>query len=252
VELAGALNDFAHGILADYPGLHPQDLNIVLVHSRDRVLPELSESLGRYAQEKMQLRGVSFRLNTRIVDAQPGVVLLSEGEIPTETLVWTAGTAPSLLLKSLPLEKDKRGALLVDDALAVPDRTGLWAIGDCAAVNDATTGHPCPPTAQFAIREAEVLASNILAQIEGRPVRGFHFDSLGALCVVGHQTACAELRVPFAPAKFLRFSGLFAWLLWRGIYLAKLPGLERKIRVLVDWTIELLFPRDIVQTIDLR
>src|SRR5467141_3174330 len=104
VELAGALNDFAHGILADYPRIHPRELNIVLVHSRDRVLPELSESLARYAQEKMQLRGVRFRLNTRIVDASPGVVLLSEGKIHTETLVWTAGTAPSPLLKSLRLE----------------------------------------------------------------------------------------------------------------------------------------------------
>ncbi len=252
VELAGALNDFAHGILADYPRIHPRELNIVLVHSRDRVLPELSESLARYAQEKMQLRGVRFRLNTRIVDASRGLVLLSEGQIHTETLVWTAGTAPSPLLKSLRLEKDKRGALLVDGALAVPGRAGLWAIGDCAAVNDATSGDPCPPTAQFALREAEVLAGNILAQLEGRPARGFHFNSLGALCVVGHQTACAELRIPFVPGKFLRFSGLFAWLLWRGIYLAKLPGLERKIRVLIDWTIELFFPRDIVQTIDLK
>ena len=252
VELAGALNDFAHGILADYPRIHPQELNIVLVHSRDRVLPELSESLARYAQEKMQLRGVRFRLNTRIVDASPGVVLLSEGKIHAETLVWTAGTAPSPLLKSLRLEKDKRGALLVDSTLAVPGRAGLWAIGDCAAVNDATSGDPCPPTAQFALREGEVLASNILAQLEGRAARGFHFNSLGALCVVGHQTACAELRIPFVPRKFLRFSGLFAWLLWRGIYLAKLPGLERKIRVLIDWTIELFFPRDIVQTIDLK
>ena len=252
VELAGALNDFAHGILADYPRLRPNELNIVLVHARDRILPELSESLARYAQEKMRLRGVSFRLNTRIADAEPGVVRLSEGEIQTETLVWTAGTVPSPLLKSLHLEKDKRGALLVDGALAVPGRPGLWALGDCAAVTDAATGHPCPPTAQFALREAEVLASNILAQLDGRPARGFHFDSLGALCVVGHQTACAELTVPFARNKSLRFSGLFAWLLWRGIYLAKLPGLERKIRVLMDWTIELFFPRDIVQTIDVR
>jgi NADH dehydrogenase len=252
VELAGALNDFAHGILADYPRIHPHELNIILVHSRDRVLPELSESLARYAQEKMQLRGVSFRLNTRIVDAHPGVVLLNEGKIHTETLVWTAGTAPSPLLKSLPLEKDKRGAVVVDGTLAAPGRAGVWAIGDCAAVHDATSGHPCPPTAQFALREAEVLAGNILAQLEGRPALGFHFNSLGALCVVGHQTACAELRIPFVPGKFLRFSGLFAWLLWRGIYLAKLPGLERKIRVLIDWTIELFFPRDIVQTIDLK
>jgi len=251
VELAGALNDFAHGILADYPRIHPNELHVVLVHSRDRVLPELSESLARYAQEKMQQRGVSFRLNTRIVDAQPGVVLLSEGKIHTETLVWTAGTTPSPLLKSLPLQKDKRGAVVVDGTLAVPGHPGLWAIGDCAAVNDALSGHPCPPTAQFALREAQVLARNILAQLHGGPARGFHFDSLGALCVVGHQTACAELRVPFA-GKFVRFSGLFAWLLWRGIYLAKLPGLERKIRVLMDWTIELFFPRDIVQTIDLK
>jgi NADH dehydrogenase len=252
VELAGALNDFAHGILADYPKLRPNQLNIVLVHARDRILPELSESLARYAQEKMRLRGVSFRLNTRIVDAHPGVVLLSDGEIQAETLVWTAGTAPNPLLKSLPLEKDKRGAVLVDDTLAVRGFPGLWAIGDCAAVTDAATGHPCPPTAQFALREAEVLAGNIHAQLEGRSGRGFHFDSLGALCVVGHQTACAELSVPFVRSKSLRFSGLFAWLLWRGIYVAKLPGLERKIRVLMDWAIELFFPRDIVQTIALK
>jgi NADH dehydrogenase len=252
VELAGALNDFAHGILADYPKLRPNQLHVVLVHARDRILPELSESLARYAQEKMQLRGVSFRLNTRIVDAHPGVVLLSDGEIQAETLVWTAGTAPNPLLKSLPLERDKRGAVLVDDTLAVRGFPGLWAIGDCAAVTDAATGRPCPPTAQFALREAKVLAGNIHAQLEGRSARGFHFDSLGALCVVGHQTACAELSVPFARSRSMRFSGLFAWLLWRGIYLAKLPGLERKIRVLMDWAIELFFPRDIVQTIALK
>jgi NADH dehydrogenase len=252
VELAGALNDFAHGILADYPKLRPNQLNVVLVHARDRILPELSESLARYAQEKMHLRGINFRLNTRIVDAHPGVVLLSDGEIQAETLVWTAGTAPNPLLKSLPLEKDKRGALLVDETLAVRGFPGLWAIGDCAAVTDAATGRRCPPTAQFALREAEVLAGNIHAQLKGRSARGFHFDSLGALCVVGHQTACAELSVPFARSRSMRFSGLFAWLLWRGIYLAKLPGLERKIRVLMDWAIELFFPRDIVQTIALK
>lgn len=252
VELAGALNDFAHGILADYPKLHPNELKTVLVHSRDRILPELSESLARYAQEKMELRGVSFRLNTRLLDARPGLVVLSNGEIRTETIVWTAGTAPNPLLKSLPLEKDKRGALVVDGTLAVPGRAGLWAIGDCAAITDSATGQPCPPTAQFALREAEVLANNIVAQFRGRSERSFQLDSLGALCVVGHQTACAELRVPFARSRFLRFSGLFAWLLWRGIYVAKLPGLERKIRVLMDWTIELFFPRDIVQTIDVK
>ena len=252
VELAGALNDFTHGILADYPNLHREDLGVVLVHAGGRILPELSESLARYAQGRMEARGVTFRLNTRLIDAHPGVVSLSEGEIRTHTLVWTAGTAPNSLLKSLPVEKDKRGALIVGNTLALRSRPGVWALGDCAAVTDARSGKPCPPTAQFAVREAEVLAKNICAELRGGPRESFHFDSLGALCVVGHQTACAELAIPFVKNKSVRFSGLFAWLLWRGIYVSKLPGLERKIRVLVDWTIELFFPRDIVQTIDLQ
>jgi NADH dehydrogenase len=212
----------------------------------------LSESLGRYAQEKMAARGVIFRLNARLKDFQPGVVLLSDGEILAETLVWTAGTAPNPLLRVLPVERDKRGAVIVESTLAVKDHPGVWALGDCAAVTDSVTGKPCPPTAQFALREAPVLAKNIHAFWEGRPLRPFHFDSLGSLCVVGHQTACAELSIPFARAKSVRFSGLLAWAMWRGIYLAKLPGLERKIRVLMDWTVELFFPRDIVQTIDLK
>jgi NADH dehydrogenase len=252
VELAEALNDYAHGILADYPRLRREEVSVVLVHSRDRILPELSESLGRYAQERMAARGVVFRLNTRISDAGPGVVVLSEGEIRAETLVWTAGTAPNPLLKTLSLDKDKRGALVVDETLAVTGHAGLWALGDCAAVTDAKNKKPCPPTAQFALREAKTLAINIRKQLIGGSLQKFHFDSLGALCVVGHQTACAELTVPFARKYSMRFSGLLAWLMWRAIYLGKLPGLERKIRVLVDWTVELFFPRDIVQTIELK
>jgi NADH:ubiquinone reductase (H+-translocating) len=252
VELAGSVNDFAHGILADYPNLHAADLSVVLVHPGDRILPELSESLARYAQDRMETRGVIFRLNARLTDANPGVVVLSDGEIRAQTLVWTAGTAPNPLLKSLPVEKNRRGALVVDNTLGLPGFPGLWALGDCAAVVDAKSGKFCPPTAQFALREAEVLAKNIRAHIQDLPKQSFQFDSLGALCVVGHQTACAELTVPFVRSRPLRFSGLFAWMMWRGIYLSKLPGLERKIRVLVDWMIELFFPRDIVQTIDLR
>lgn len=252
VELAGALNDFARGILADYPNISPEDLSMVLVHSRDRILPELSESLGRYAQESMTERGVTFRLNCRLNDYLDGAVVLSDGHLRARTLIWTAGTAPNPLLRTLGLETDRRGALLVDTTMAVPGRTGVWAVGDCASLKDGKTGDSCPPTAQFALREARVLACNIRASIKNQPLKPFHFDSLGALCVVGHHTACAELTVPFMPNKSMRFRGLLAWLMWRGIYLGKLPGLERKIRVLSDWTIELFFPRDIVQTIDLK
>ena len=252
VELAGALNDFARGMLADYPNLRAEELRIILVHARDRILPELSEPLARYAQARMTERGVAFKLNTRLIDARPGAVILSPAEeIRAQTLAWTAGTAPNPLLKTLPIEQDKRGTVIVDSALRVTGQQSLWAVGDCAAVTDSKSGKPCPPTAQFALRQATTLAHNIHASLYGKPSTPFHFDSLGALCVVGHQTACAELTLPFARNKSVHFSGLLAWMMWRGVYLAKLPGLERKVRVLIDWVIELFFPRDIVQTIDM-
>jgi NADH dehydrogenase len=135
--------------------------------------------------------------------------------------------------------------------MVIPDYPGAWALGDCAEVPNAYDGSPSPPTAQFALREAATLAHNIHASIHGQPLKAFSFESLGVLCVVGHHTACAELTIPFSGGKSMRFSGLFAWFLWRGIYLAKLPGLDRQVRVLADWIIELFFPRDIVQTIDI-
>ncbi len=137
--------------------------------------------------------------------------------------------------------------------MAVPGHTGLWALGDCAALADARTGKQCPPTAQFALREAEMLARNLRATLKGKPAQPFHFDSLGALCVVGYQTACAELTLPLFRSRRIRVSGLARMAHVAGnLPLSKLPGLERKIRVLIDWTIELFFPRDIVQTIDLK
>ncbi len=251
VELVGALNDFTRGILADYPNLSADQLQLILIHSRDRILPELSEPLGRYALAGLQARGVTFKLQARVAGAQPGVVSLNTGEaIAAETVVWTAGTAPNPLLATLPVERDKRGAVVVEPTLAVKGQSNLWAIGDCAAIVNARTGQPCPPTAQFALREAQVLAHNIQAGLTGKTPTVFQFEALGALCVVGHHAACAELTVPFSGGRTVRFSGLLAWLMWRGIYLGKLPGLERKVRVMADWIIELFFPRDIVQTIE--
>jgi NADH dehydrogenase len=243
-ELAGGLNDFVRGMLVYYPNIPADEPRVILIHSRGRILPELSESLADYALERMRSRGVTFELKTRVADARRGVVVLDCGkEIRTETLVWTAGTTPNPLLQDLPVEHDKRGAVPVDENLAVPGYARLWAVGDCAAVTDAKTGEPCPPTAQFALREAYALAHNIHASVRGRPLKPFHFSGLGTLCVVGHHSACADI-------KGWRFSGLLAWMMWRAIYLAKLPGLERKVRVFVDWSIELFFPRDIVQTIE--
>lgn len=251
VELIGALNDFARGMLAVYPSLSPDDLHLVLIHSRDRILPELSEGLAAYALEGLRGRGVTFKLKDRVAGAEPGLVTLaSKDTIHTSTLVWTAGTIPNTLLAALPVERDRRGAVLVENTLAVKDTPHVWGLGDCAAVVDARSGEACPPTAQFALREASTLAHNIYASLRGQPLKNFHFDSLGTLCVLGHHHACAELAIPFTGGRTVRFSGLLAWFLWRGIYLGKLPGLERKVRVMLDWIIELFFPRDIVQTIE--
>src|SRR5260370_15846848 len=170
----------------------------------------------------MAARGVIFRLSARLMEGRPGTVELSDGEVQAETLVWTAGPAPNPLLRKLPVERDKRGAVMVETTLAVKSHPGVWALGDCAVVIDGVTGKPCPPTAQFALREAPVLAKNIRAFLEGRPLRPFHFDSLGSLCVVGHQTACAELSVPFARSKSLRFSGLLAAAICLGVCLSNL------------------------------
>ncbi len=244
VELAGALNDFARGMLALYPNVPRDEVQIVLVHSRDRILPELSESLAAYALERMQERGVTFRLNERVGDARSDAVLLRSGDmIPCRTLVWTAGVRPGPVIQGLGLELDPRGAVRVESTLAVPGYPGVWALGDCAAVTDSRTGRPAPPTAQFAIRQARTVARNIRAAARGGPLQPFAFDALGTLCVVGHHTACAEI-------KGYRFSGLLAWLLWRGVYWFKLPGADRKVRVLLDWVSELFFPRATVQTID--
>jgi NADH dehydrogenase len=243
-ELTGGINDFARGMLAYYPNIPKEEVRVILVHGGERILNELSEPLALYAQKRMTERGVTFRLKTRLKDAAPGRVMMSDGEVEASTLVWTAGTAPNPVLKTLGVELDKRGALVTDETLLVKGQTDVWAIGDAAAIPNPKTGKSCPPTAQFAIREARQLAINIHARIHGRPAQPFTFEPLGALCVVGHHTACAEI-------KGLRFSGLFAWLMWRGIYLGKLPTFERKVRVLIDWVIELFFPRDIVQTIDL-
>jgi NADH dehydrogenase len=259
-ELAGGLNDFARGMVADYPNLSQDDVKIVVLHPRDRILPELTEPLAKYAEQRMTERGVTFMLNHRLSDCDddsvmatpPGAGNNAPLRIPSNTLVWTAGTTPNPLLKTLPpeIERDKRGAVLVSETLAVPNRPDLWALGDCAVVPDVLNpGKTCPPTAQFALRQAYTLAHNIHATLHNRPLKPFKFKALGLLAVVGHHTACAELAVPFTN-KTLLFSGLLAWLLWRVIYLSKLPGLSRKVRVLSDWLIELFFPRDIVQTIE--
>jgi NADH:ubiquinone reductase (H+-translocating) len=163
---------------------------------------------------RMQERGVTLNPNTSVVGAKHGLVILSSAEeIATETFVWTAGAAPSPVIQELPVCQDNRGGVLVDATLQLLGYRNVWALGDCASVPNALTGKICPPTAQAATRQAAFLAKNIRASVAGHRLKPFRFRSVGSLCVVGHHTACAEVLG-------LKFSGLFAWLFWRCVYLA--------------------------------
>jgi NADH:ubiquinone reductase (H+-translocating) len=213
----------------------------LLAHARDRILPELGARLARYAHAKLAARGVELRLGVTVAGADDREVLLSTGErIPAGTLVWAAGICPNPLLAELPLARHG-GAVLVDETLRAAGTDNVWAVGDCARVPDVEGGGaPCPPTAQHATRQGRAVAENVAAAVTGRRPEPFRFRPLGSLIPLGHQSAAAELRG-------LRFSGLPAWLLWRAVYLAKLPGLDKRLRVLLDWIVEPFLPRDIVR-----
>jgi NADH dehydrogenase len=245
VETVAALNDFVREALPFYPNLCEDMLRVMLVHSGSVILPELGESLGRYTQEVLARRGVEVRLNTRVKSMTENRVSLIDGlQIPSRTLVWTAGTVPNPLTVALPCAKE-RGRIRVNEFLRVPDWPDVWAVGDCAFVPDIRNpGKSHPPTAQHAIREGEVVAQNIAATLLGRRLKPFSFRTIGLLASIGRRSGVARI---FG----FNFSGFFAWWLWRTVYLSKLPGLDKKIRVAFDWTLDLLFPKDVCAVYDL-
>lgn len=241
VETVAGVNDFLRAALPLYPHLSEDDLRVVLVHPGDVVLPELGEQLGRYAQGKLAERGIEIRTQTRVTSVAADLVRLSDGEeLRARTLVWTAGTAPHPILERVPAAKE-RGRLCVDELLRVEGRPAVFALGDCAAVPDAAAGGYSPPTAQHALRQARVAARNVLSTLYGEPARArFRFRTLGQLAAIGRRTGVARILG-------INFSGFLAWWLWRTIYLSKLPRLEKKLRVVLDWTLDLLFSKDLVQ-----
>jgi NADH dehydrogenase len=245
-ETAGAVNDLLREAIKFYPNLREGMLRVVLVHAGDVILPELSESLGRYAQKQLGRRGVEIRLKTAVTGYNGKEVTLNDGtSITTRLVIWTAGITPSPVLSGLPCAM-QRGRVLANAFLQVPDWPGVWALGDCALVPDLLNpGKFCPPTAQHAIRQAAVLSGNIAAGMRGHALRPFKFKTLGMLAAIGRHSGVAEILG-------VRFSGIIAWGLWRTIYLGKLPGLQKKVRVALDWMLDLVFSKDIVQLPTLR
>ena len=245
VETIAGINDFVRGALRSYPNLTEDMLRVVLVHSGPVILPELDEKLGAYAKRKLVARKVEVRLNTKVEGFSDGAVRLSDGtEIPTNTIVWTAGTSPNPLLETIPCAKD-RGRLLVSESLEVHAWPGVWALGDCSAALDPQTGRFYPPTAQHAMRQGKVVAHNIVAAVRGTDKKRFRFSTIGQLAAIGRRTGVANILGS-------NFSGFIAWWLWRTIYLSKLPRLEKKLRVAFDWTLDLIFSKDLVQFLDIR
>ena len=245
VETIAGMNDFLREAVRFYPHLREDMLRVILVHPGKTILPELGEKLGAYAHRKLVERNVEVHSNCKVTAVTDREVTLSDGTtVTTNTLVWTAGTCPNSLLDTLPCTK-ARGRVLVNEYLEVPEWPGVWALGDCAVVPDRKTGKPHPPTAQHALREGKVAAQNILAAIRGERKKPFLFSTLGLLAPIGKRTGVANILG-------VNFSGFIAWWLWRTIYLMKLPRFEKKVRVALDWTLDLLFSKDLVQFMTVR
>jgi NADH:ubiquinone reductase (H+-translocating) len=240
VETVAGSNDFVRGALKHYRNLRNADVRFQLVHAGPVILPELSEKLGKYAQTKLSRRGVEIRLNTTVTACIEDEIELSDGSrVPARTLIWTAGSAGHPLLADLPCALQS-GRLVTDEYLAVREWPGVWCAGDCAAIVDRRSGRFYPPTAQHAVRQGRVLAQNLVASLTGGRLRPFSFSMLGQLAAIGRRAGVANLLG-------WNFSGFVAWWLWRTIYLAKLPRLEKKVRVALAWTLDLLFDKDLVQ-----
>ncbi len=241
VETAGQLLDLLEDVHHLYPNIEHDDFSVTLVHSRDHLLPTLRRSLGEYTARKLTERGLRLILNERVKSVTARQVRLASGTILSASLVvCTVGNAPHPLIlqmgaaQGVPLD---HGRVITDATCAVPGFPGLWAAGDCAAVPLQSEG-TSPPTAQFAMRQGKLLGENLVATLNDRPTRPFTFTGLGEFAAIGHQNAVGEV---FG----WKVSGFFAWWMWRTVYLSKLPGLERKLRVMVEWTLEVFFSRDI-------
>jgi NADH:quinone reductase (non-electrogenic) len=247
-ECAGELVDFFHSILPFYKPLRLRDVRMILIEAGKALLPDLPEAMGRYTTRNLTRRNVELIIGDGVasIDAD-GIALQSGKRIGTSTTVWSAGVRPSPVLKDLPVEHARNGGLVVGRDMAVPGRPGVWALGDCAWIpmkpdaDLADKGAWYPATAQHAIREGPVLADNIVAALRGEPTKPFTYTTMGTMASLGARSGVAAL-----PGGFV-LKGFLAWVLWRSYYLLRLPGWDRRLRVAFDWTLGLLFPRDIAE-----
>ena len=241
VETAGQILDLLADVKSLYRNISDTSSRVVLIHSGEHLLPDIGPELGHYAERKLKKRGLEIMLNARVTAITSCAVFLQGGVmIDSNMVVSTVGNAPHPLLVKFCAEnrvENVKGRIVTEPTMQVKGFPNLWAIGDCAAV--PMDGQPtCPPTAQFALRQGEQLGANLARLRNGEPLKPFYFKNLGQLASIGHHTAVADVLG-------IKFSGFPAWWFWRTVYLWKLPGMQRKLRVMADWTMELMFRRDV-------
>ncbi|KIF72038.1 NADH dehydrogenase [Streptomyces sp. AcH 505] len=243
VEALAELEDMARYATRYYHNIKADDLKWILVEATGRILPEVGDEMGSYAVRELRARNIDVRLETRLNSCEDRVAVLSDGtRFPTRTLVWTAGVKPHPVLAASDLPRDERGRLACTTTLAVEGVDNAWAAGDAAAVPDLTSDEPgsrCAPNAQHAVRQAKVLAGNILASLRGAPLQDYRHAYAGSVASLGLHKGVAHVYGR-------KVKGYPAWLMHRTYHLSRVPTFNRKARVLAEWTLSGLFKREIV------
>jgi NADH dehydrogenase len=241
VELVGELSEFLHNVKRHYRNVSHNEIRVEIIEAGPRVAPEFEEPMSRYIEKVLRKRGVNVRDNTPVERIEPNRVHLRGGEIiESETIVLAAGVSPAPLIAALPLEKSRKGAAVVEPTLRVKQFNNVWALGDCASI-PSPSGTPYPPLAQHALREARVLAENLTRTVRDRTdLKPFIYETIGLLASLGHYRGVGRIRS-------VRLYGFAAWWVWRSYYLFQMPQWSRRIRIMIDWTVALLFSNDVVQ-----
>jgi NADH dehydrogenase len=240
VELAGEFDAFLRLGSRRYRHVDEGEVGVTLVELRDRILPALDRDLCDYAAERLRRRGLDIRLQATVTALERDRVRLSTGDtVAAHTVIWCAGIEQNPVVRKWPLPADELGYILCERDLRVRGSSDVWAIGDCA-VNLGPDGKAYPATAQHAVRQGAHLARNLAAVLGGNRPTPCDIRSKGSLVALGCRTGVAKVYG-------LKLSGFWAWWLWRSVYLLRMPTLARKLRVALDWSIDLFFSRDYVQ-----
>src|SRR4051812_1845157 len=239
LEGIAELQDYVADVIERYPRCRLDGTRWILVEAGERIMPEIHPRLADFAARELRGRGIDIRTSTTLDAVTDATATLSSGEqIPCRTLVWTAGVRPSPTVAKLGLPLEERGRIVTDEYLRVPGVDGVWAIGDAAAVPDPAAGgqRPTPPTAQHALRQGRLVGANVAAALGHGHLKKFTYKTLGVFVDMGRHQAVAEMVG-------VRIRGFPAWFAARTYHLALMPGVTRRVRLMLDWTVALFFSR---------